>query len=86
MIFVVMCFILGVCGAKNPDYMVFTVGSKEVDGETVYQGLNYLWLSRFATAYYFAYFLIILPVLGLIEKPKERPDSITKAVLGGAPA
>ena len=45
-------------------------------------GLNFTWLSRIATAYYFAYFLIILPVLGMVEKPLERPESITKAVLG----
>jgi len=45
-------------------------------------GLNFTWLSRIATFYYFAYFLIILPILGLVEKPLDRPESITKAVLG----
>jgi len=44
--------------------------------------LNFTWLSRIATFYYFAYFLAILPILGLVEKPLKRPDSITKAVLG----
>ena len=45
-------------------------------------GLDFTWLSRISTIYYFAYFLVILPVLGLVEKPKDRPVSITKAVLG----
>jgi len=46
------------------------------------KGLNFTWLSRIATFYYFAYFVIILPILGLVEKPKDRPESITKAILG----
>jgi ubiquinol-cytochrome c reductase cytochrome b subunit len=40
-----------------------------------------LTIARFATAYYFIHFLIILPVLGLIETPKPLPESITKSVL-----
>ncbi len=46
-------------------------------------------LSQILTAYYFGYFLIILPLLGLTEKPKKEPESIHKAVLashGGAAA
>ena len=81
-IFVFFCFILGWCGAETPDDMVFTVGERMVDGELKPLGLNFTWLSRIATFYYFAYFLAILPILGLIEKPVDRPDSITKAVLG----
>ena len=45
-------------------------------------GITFYRLSQISTIYYFAYFLIILPVLGLVEKPIKRPDSITKAVLG----
>jgi len=41
-------------------------------------------LGRLATAYYFAHFLIILPILGKLERPKPLPESISKAVLGGA--
>ena len=41
----------------------------------------YVIASRILTVYYFAHFLIILPVLGLIEKPKPLPESISKAVL-----
>ncbi len=42
----------------------------------------YVILSRIFTALYFIHFLVILPVLGLIEKPKKVPDSINDAVLG----
>ena len=48
----------------------------------------YVWLARFCTAYYFAHFLIVLPLLGLIETPRPVPHSISEAVLkkvkGGA--
>lgn len=36
---------------------------------------------RIGTAYYFAFFLVILPLLGLMEKPDPVPESIAKAVL-----
>ncbi|MBB3935808.1 cytochrome b [Aureimonas phyllosphaerae] len=38
-------------------------------------------LSLIGTIYYFAHFLIVLPVLGLVETPKKLPNSITEAVL-----
>jgi ubiquinol-cytochrome c reductase cytochrome b subunit len=42
----------------------------------------YVLLSQVATAYYFAHFLIVLPLLSAMEKPKPLPFSITEAVLG----
>jgi ubiquinol-cytochrome c reductase cytochrome b subunit len=39
-------------------------------------------MSQVAGAYYFAYFLIILPLLSRIEKPLPLPNSITEAVTG----
>ena len=36
----------------------------------------YASISLIASAYWFAYFLIILPILGLIEKPKTPPATI----------
>jgi quinol-cytochrome oxidoreductase complex cytochrome b subunit len=42
----------------------------------------YVLLGRILTAYYFAHFLIILPLLGFFEKPLPLPASITEAVLG----
>ena len=38
-------------------------------------------IGQIATAYYFAHFLIIMPLLGLIEKPKALPASISAPVL-----
>ena len=46
------------------------------------EGTYVLW-SRILTAFYFAFFLIILPLLGRIEKPLPLPKSIGEAVLGG---
>ncbi|MEE9347603.1 MAG: cytochrome b N-terminal domain-containing protein [Robiginitomaculum sp.] len=79
LIFLINSFILGWCGAESPDNMVFSVG-ENAKGEPM--GMNFLWLSRITTAYYFAFFLLILPILGLVEKPKARPQSITQSVLG----
>jgi quinol-cytochrome oxidoreductase complex cytochrome b subunit len=42
--------------------------------------------SQIATAYYFAFFLIILPLLGVFEKAKPVPKSIADSVLKKAPA
>ena len=42
-------------------------------------------LGRLATAYYFAHFLVILPILGKLERPMPLPESISKPVLGGGP-
>lgn len=36
----------------------------------------YVWASRFATLYYYAYFFVILPNLPKFEKTKELPESI----------
>ncbi|GGD28253.1 cytochrome b [Aureimonas glaciei] len=44
-------------------------------------------LALIGTIYYFGHFLILLPLLGLIETPKKLPGSISEAVLakhGGA--
>jgi len=41
----------------------------------------YVLLAKIGTAYYFAYFLIILPLLGRFETPKPLPTSISEAVL-----
>ena len=45
-------------------------------------GFKWLWLSQILAAYYFLYFLVILPVLGIMEKPKARPPSIAESVRG----
>ena len=42
----------------------------------------YVFWARVFTIYYFAFFIVILPALGLIETPSKMPGSITEAVLG----
>jgi ubiquinol-cytochrome c reductase cytochrome b/c1 subunit len=42
----------------------------------------YVFFARLFTLYYFAYFLIILPVLGLVEKTQPLPSSISESILG----
>jgi quinol-cytochrome oxidoreductase complex cytochrome b subunit len=43
-------------------------------------GFKWLWLSQALAAFYFLYFLVVMPVLGVIEKPKPRPASIAESV------
>ena len=50
------------------------LGSRPAEGTT-------LIIARFLTAYYFAHFYIILPLLGLLESPKPLPSSISDDVL-----
>ncbi len=40
-------------------------------------------LGQVATAYYFAHFVIVLPLVGWLERPKPLPDSIAAAVTAG---
>ena len=63
------------------------LGSRPADG-TGLLGLftgniwgNYVGLSQLGTLYYFGFFLVLMPVIGLIEKPRRIPNSITEAVL-----
>jgi ubiquinol-cytochrome c reductase cytochrome b subunit len=84
MIFVLNGLILGWCGAQLPDAAVVP-GMPSfflVDGQ-----LNsYLWLTRLATLYYFAFFLVIMPFVGLKETPLKIPLSISEPVLKGPDA
>jgi ubiquinol-cytochrome c reductase cytochrome b subunit len=40
-------------------------------------------LSRVCTLYYFLHYLVILPILGKLERPLPLPESISRPVLGG---
>ncbi len=40
----------------------------------------YLLIGRIATVYYFAHFLIVMPVVGWLERPSQLPESISAAV------
>jgi len=50
------------------------IGSKPPEGAYVIWG-------QVLTAYYFAHFIIFLPLMGLLENPKPTPNSISEDVL-----
>jgi ubiquinol-cytochrome c reductase cytochrome b subunit len=78
-IFIFACLVLGFCGAHAPDDLVIpgVSGLQFLDAN-----LNsFVWLSRIGALYYFAYFWLITPVLGLTETPLPAPDSISVPVL-----
>ena len=51
------------------------LGAKPPDG-------IYVIMARIFTLYYFVFFLILMPIVGVIERPSAMPSSITEAVLG----
>ena len=50
------------------------LGSRPAEGA-------YVAMAQIGTLYYFAFFIVLMPLLGLIETPKRLPNSITEAVL-----
>jgi len=70
--FAVACVILGYCGAQSVDATV--------------AGVPLLWVARLATLYYFLFFWVLMPIIGLIETPKKLPASIAQSVLGDTAA
>ncbi len=78
-IFVLAALVLGFCGAKLPDDPVIfqPSGLRLLDADIN----SFVWLSRVATLYFFAYFWVILPVLGITETPLPVPESISEPVL-----
>ncbi len=75
-IFLLDCVLLGFVGGHRPDALVFE-GVKQ---------LEFIDLGHVGTAWYFIHFLVIIPVLGMIEKTKPLPTSIAEPVLGGGQA
>ncbi|HKU99245.1 MAG TPA: cytochrome b N-terminal domain-containing protein [Vineibacter sp.] len=75
-LFLIVCLILG------------WVGGNPADAELKVGGMHIplLWIGRLATAYYFFHFLILLPILGKIERPLPLPASIADSVLKPAVA
>jgi ubiquinol-cytochrome c reductase cytochrome b subunit len=66
------CLLLGYVGSQGAD-AALNLGAMQ---------LPLVWLARIGTAYYYGYFLALMPLIGLIEKPKTLPESIAKSVLG----
>jgi quinol-cytochrome oxidoreductase complex cytochrome b subunit len=58
--------VLGWVGGNRPDELFYSV--------------SFLTIGRVATAYYFGHFLVLLPAIASIEKPKPVPESISAAV------
>ena len=74
---------LGWCGGREPDDVVIAIGKTAAGDPT---GFSVVWLSRILAIYYYAYFLLVLPILGLTEKTLPLPEGISSPVLssGGA--
>ncbi|MDE2501227.1 MAG: cytochrome b N-terminal domain-containing protein, partial [Alphaproteobacteria bacterium] len=66
------CVMLGYVGSQSADAALSLGGMQ----------LPLVWLARLGTAYYYGFFWLIMPIVGLIETPKALPESIAKAVLG----
>jgi len=64
--FVVDCLILGYVGAHSPDYIYEATG------------ISNQFLGQITTFYYFSFFFIMLPLLGLYEKPLPIPASLSE--------
>ncbi|HEY8699215.1 MAG TPA: cytochrome b N-terminal domain-containing protein [Rhizomicrobium sp.] len=69
-ILVADCILLGYLGAHRPD--------AQFPGTAI----PMLPFARIGTAYYYAYFWVILPLLGLIETPRPLPATIATSVTG----
>jgi len=54
------------------------LGSQEPSG-------GYVIAARILTVYYFGFFLVVLPLLGLLETTKPLPNSISESVLPASP-
>ncbi len=72
-IFVVVAVLLGWVGSQDTSAPVLKFGDTTV--------LSMVGFGQILTAYYFAHFLIILPLLGLFETPEPLPASIADAVI-----
>ena len=89
--FILVTLALGWCGSKEPADVVIKLGTAPNGDPT---GLSVTTFSQFLAVYYYAYFLVVLPLLGLTEKTLTPPDTISTPVLShgsiampaGAPA
>ncbi|HYC67510.1 cytochrome b/b6 [Brevundimonas sp.] len=83
-IFVLVGMGLGWCGAQLPDAPVIP----GMPSFTLFDGAlnSYLWLTRLLTFYYFLFFLVLMPLVGLRETPRPIPATISEPVLPGGDA
>jgi ubiquinol-cytochrome c reductase cytochrome b/c1 subunit len=74
-VFVLVTVVLGWVGSQDTAAPVIKLGDNVV--------MTMVGLGQILTLYYFAHFLIILPLLGLFERADALPASIADSVLGG---
>jgi ubiquinol-cytochrome c reductase cytochrome b/c1 subunit len=74
-LFVLVCILLGWAGSQDTARAVLKFGDTTV--------LTIVGFGQILTFYYFAHFLIILPILGLFERPETLPASIADSILAG---
>ncbi len=73
-IFLVNFAILSWAGLQPADTKIITFSEDAA--------FNITHLAQLGTFIYFAFFLLVMPLLGLFETPRKLPESISKAVLG----
>ncbi|HLY04143.1 MAG TPA: cytochrome b N-terminal domain-containing protein [Rhizomicrobium sp.] len=71
-LFLIDCLLLGYCGSQSVD-AAWNLGVFSIP---------LIWVARLGTIYYYAYFWLVLPIVGLVETPLPIPDSIARSVLG----
>jgi quinol-cytochrome oxidoreductase complex cytochrome b subunit len=74
------CVVLGYAGSQPADWGVLIDFSDKINQHNIPD----VTITLVATAYYFAHFLIVMPLVGKIEKPLPLPESISTPVLKGA--
>jgi len=73
---IVDAVVLGMVGAHPPNALVF---------EGI-ESLRWILVGKVATAYYFFHFLVLVPLIGKLERPKPLPNSISEPILAGTGA
>jgi ubiquinol-cytochrome c reductase cytochrome b subunit len=68
-VFLIDCLLLGWVGANAPNDQ--------------WHGIDFIDIGRVTTAWYFIHFLVLMPLLGVLERPKPLPPSIAQPVTRG---
>ena len=85
LIFIVTCLVLGCLRRRMSRTPRSSPGWDRASSLGDYGVNSYVWLSRLGALYYFAYFLLVTPFLGLLETPLPVPESISTPVLSHPP-
>jgi ubiquinol-cytochrome c reductase cytochrome b subunit len=78
-IFVADYAMLSWAGLQPAGIVLFQTGTDTYGNPT---GFSITHLSQLGTLYYFGFFLVIMPLLGLFETARPLPESIAQSVLG----